>query len=903
MTSQPEALIRVATRLHEEMTVEAVTEAILEGLSRELQLGSALLYSASGDALQLTSTWGGEVSSFPSSVSLEAACLVAEVARERKRKVVSGPQPSASGSDCFCKLARLGALAAVPLVAFDRLVGVLIGVRSATFKAGELQLLSTVAGVCAVSLQNAQAFERELWLRRELERHRSHLSMAQEIAQLGSWDWDVRADRVSWSETMFRMHGVDPSAPLDFDRIQQLIHPEDRERVLGAITAALDRAHEGRFGLDHRLIRDGEVRHVHLAGRVTFDERGRPLRVIGTTLDITERVNAQEACRRSEESVKLVFEHAPIGTAMVGLDGQLLRVNQALADLLGFSTDELVHKRLQDITERDDLRPCAPCLPDLLNGYADRVRLSKRLVHKSGRRVDVVLHGAVVRGADGKVLHLVVQVENVSELQQVQDELQRAVDELRSLLEHIPDGMFVLDGERLAYANPALAQMLGAEPHAVAERSLIEWIHPDERESMRALMLAPPEGAGSSRVVRLLRRDGSVLEAEVKLSRVRQQDRSRVLGVARDVTSREQARRARERLIEELATRRRWLEQALDRLPIGVLLGERRERVRIWGNRYAQRLLGRTLSPDQGQEQYLGQVCDLSGRPLPLEGLASSRVLRGESVVDEDLLVRRPDGSVVAIRASGEALRNEDGEIVGGVGVFEDVTQLRNVERMREEWMSIIAHDLRQPVMTVMAYAGLLRRTLDDPGAAAKLVHVEAAARRLQRMIDDLLDVSRLEAHRLELRPEPLELRALLRGVAERVGATFQGQEVELELFDDLPTVTVDAGRLEQVLENLLTNARKYGEADTPIVLGAKRQGASVLVWVRNHGRGIPPEGIPHVFSRFHREPGARQHGMGLGLYITRGLVEAHGGRIWVESTPGEHTTFFFTLPLQRGDA
>jgi len=176
---------------------------------------------------------------------------------------------------------------------------------------------------------------------------------------------------------------------------------------------------------------------------------------------------------------------------------------------------------------------------------------------------------------------------------------------------------------------------------------------------------------------------------------------------------------------------------------------------------------------------------------------------------------------------------------------------------------------------------------------------------RMERLVNDLLDVSRIESGRLALRLEPLDLVSLCRHVAAEQMAASE-REIALELPREPTIVRADADRIDQVLANLLSNALKYSPQERPVTLTVRKEAANVVMVIRDEGSGIPQEALPHLFERFYRVPGVQVQsgsgvGLGLGLYITRELVERHGGQIGAESTPGFGTTFSVMLPLADG--
>ena len=282
---------------------------------------------------------------------------------------------------------------------------------------------------------------------------------------------------------------------------------------------------------------------------------------------------------------------------------------------------------------------------------------------------------------------------------------------------------------------------------------------------------------------------------------------------------------------------------------------------------------------------------------------AIDRLLNEGVPYELELEFRRPDGSMRWISSRAEPVRDPSGRITGLRGTAQDVTELKELQRLRQEWTSVVAHDLRQPLGVIHMAAGLLSK--QRAGAMTdqekrNVDRIRLAALNLSRMVDDLLDVSQVESRRLELRRSWVDLRDIAQEIIERLAFLTSGFEVKLSESGDPSPVLADAARVEQILGNLISNAAKYGEPGTEIGVHVEHGADQVRVSVTNRGRGILPEEVPPLFDRFFRSKASRTSGipgLGLGLYITKGLVEAHGGRIWVESEPGKTTTLYFTLP------
>jgi signal transduction histidine kinase len=232
------------------------------------------------------------------------------------------------------------------------------------------------------------------------------------------------------------------------------------------------------------------------------------------------------------------------------------------------------------------------------------------------------------------------------------------------------------------------------------------------------------------------------------------------------------------------------------------------------------------------------------------------------------------------------------------------VEALKKVDQLKSELLSTVSHELRTPLALIKGYASsLLREDVDwEPATSREFLQViDEESDRLTLIIEDLLQMSEIEAGVLHVDVQPIKMSRLAQRVAKKIRPDAKDHAVSVHVVADVPETLADPRRIEQVLHNLIVNATKYSTDGTPIQVRVERRGSDILVSVRDQGIGIALEHLDHVFERFYRVDGtlARQTGgSGLGLPICRGLVEAHGGKIWVESQLGKGSTFFFTIPV-----
>ncbi len=249
-------------------------------------------------------------------------------------------------------------------------------------------------------------------------------------------------------------------------------------------------------------------------------------------------------------------------------------------------------------------------------------------------------------------------------------------------------------------------------------------------------------------------------------------------------------------------------------------------------------------------------------------------------------------------------MKDRRGEITGTVAILEDITEIRRLEELKSDFISTVSHELRTPLTSIKGYASLLlhpKGQFDEETKEKYVKIIDRHSEQLTKLIDNLLDVSRLEAGHLHLALKPVNLNNLVTKVLVNLEPQASQHQIENKLPQDFPQIIADPDRLEQVLTNLITNAIKYSLPHTPITISGEVEKDRVVVSVEDKGIGIPQKELPYLFDKFHRVDRrlAREtEGTGLGLYIAKNLIELHHGEIWVESAAGRGSKFSFSLPL-----
>ena len=268
--------------------------------------------------------------------------------------------------------------------------------------------------------------------------------------------------------------------------------------------------------------------------------------------------------------------------------------------------------------------------------------------------------------------------------------------------------------------------------------------------------------------------------------------------------------------------------------------------------------------------------------------------------VEGDLL--RSSGVPLPVGITYAPLISHEGNLLNIIATVRDITRFREAEELKSTFISVISHELKTPVALIKGYVGTLRRedaNWDREIVKDSLAVIEEEADRLTGLIENLLDASRLQAGGLSISLSEVDLE----GVAKRIAKRFQTQSsihnIKVDFPENFPIVTGDETRLEQVLSNLISNGIKYSPQGGEITIIGQVRPTQVIVCVSDEGPGVAPEDIPHIFDRFYRSSNAKRttKGAGLGLYLARAVIEAHGGRIWVDPRPGNGARICFSIP------
>ena len=356
------------------------------------------------------------------------------------------------------------------------------------------------------------------------------------------------------------------------------------------------------------------------------------------------------------------------------------------------------------------------------------------------------------------------------------------------------------------------------------------------------------------------------------------------------------------------------LEALLETCPVGVVVFDGGSGRLVSFNREARRIVECLRMPGAALEELLDVVTFRrgDGREVRLAEFPMAQYLSSaETVRAEKITLSVPDGRSVTTLVNATPVHSADGAVESMVVTMQDLAPLEELERQRAEFLGMVSHELRTPLISIKGSTATVLGALPAPDPAEMLQFfrvIDGQADQMRGLIADLLDQGRIETGTLSVSLQPAEVAGLVDQARNTLLSSGSGHILDIDLPEDLPRVMAAPGRIVQVLNNLFSNASRHSPKSSPIRIAAARDGLHVAISVSDQGQGVSPDRLPHLFRKHSGAPaGEGEHrfgGSGLGLSICKGLVEAHGGRIWAESAgAGRGTRVTFTLPVAEGAA
>ncbi|MGA1998263.1 MAG: PAS domain S-box protein, partial [Bryobacteraceae bacterium] len=629
--------------------------------------------------------------------------------------------------------------------------------------------------------------------------------------------------------------------------------------------------------------------------------------------DIGERLRGWRILRESEERFRGAFENAPLGMCLGCTDGRLFQVNAALCRMLGYSAEELLAAGWLEVTHPEDRAGTRRTIERLLGDPSACVEVEKRYLHRSGNVVWARTRISVVRDSSGSPLYFVLHIEDMSERKRSEEALRESEKRFRIMADGCPTAMWVTDTEgEVRFVNRTYREFFGATYEQVEGTKWFPLVHPDDAPAyLAAVQRAVEEHAPFRAEARVRRADG---EWRWVLSYAQPRFSSSGgflghVGLSPDITEHKQAADALRRSEEKFRQ-----------------LAENIREVFWMMNPAATEFL--YVSP--AYEQVWGRPCE-SVYQNPMDWLeaihpedrpqahALFERQMGGAAIESEYRIRTPGGQERWIRNRAFPICGHAGEVVRVAGIAEDITERKRYEAelvgareaadaanlAKSRFLANMSHEIRTPMNGIIGMLQLLLDTELTPEQRQYAAVVETCGRTLLTLIDDILDLSKIEARKIVLEHVDFDLRCAIEEVFRSLRdlAAAKGLVFGWRAAPDTPSLLGgDPHRVRQILINLVGNAIKFterGEVTLQVGVDNRDKGKATLRFaIADTGIGIRPDQAPALFSPFVQADTSttrKYGGSGLGLSISKELVELMGGKIGVDSRLGEGSTFWFT--------
>jgi PAS domain S-box-containing protein len=706
------------------------------------------------------------------------------------------------------------------------------------------------------------------------------------------WDWNLATNALWWNEGICSVFGYSTEEiELTIDSWYQRLHPDDRDRVVSSVHAVIANGGQS-WSSEYRFRRaDRSYAYVLDRGFVIRDEQGKAIRMAGAMLDITERKRADEALRESEERYRSLFENMLEGFAYcrilfddrdrpVGFS--YLAVNSAFKRLAG--PKEVVGKPVSEVIP--GIKELSPelfeaCGRVALTGQPEQFEFDfKSLgswlfisVYSTEKGYFVaVFEDITKRKRAEEALHdSETLLNDVGEMARVGGwEFDVATQDMRWTREiyriyEIPEGEEIELARAINFFD-------------LPDRSTLEGALQRCMEQGEPFDLELPFRSASGRHL-WTRALGSAVKSCGKVVKV--------MGTFQDITERKLVEEEREALLKEMRVKDRAIESSINAIAIadreGILSYVNPAFLHLWGFADQQEVVGKSATVFLQSPEQASRV---------IQALQSDGNWSGEMCG-----IRKMDGMLFDVEVAASQVKGIDGNPLGMICAFQDISERKRGEQTRTDMIRTVAHDLSNPIAAIQATMELI-----PPHVKATMTRytevIERNVMRLGQLTQNLLDAARIGAGELHLNKEAVNLAVLVAETCRAEETLLAGKNQHLELALPVGPVPIqgDRGKLEEVLANLLGNAYKFAPKDSAIRIHLAVEGEEAVLSVSDDGPGIATKHLPHLFDRFYRVD--QNHGSGLGLFIAKWIVEAHGGTIAVRSEVGHGSTFTVRLPL-----
>ena len=762
-----------------------------------------------------------------------------------------------------------------------------------------------LTGMFGISRDITDRKEAEEALRQSEERY----SLAVDASEHGIWDWNIETNEVYFSEQWKNQIGyTDQEIKNDFSVWVEHLHPDDKEACLNAVQSYLDNPVK-HFILEFRFRhKDGNYRWIHNKASSIKGSNGKVVRMIGAHTDITEQKLAEQTLEESEKKFRTLVESSPDGISLLDLDGTIMFANNRKAEMIGVkSSTDLIGLNVYSLIAPAYLETFVSCTDEFMkNGQLKD--LEAEVVRHDGSTFRAEFNLLLVTDENGVPAFVMDTMRDITERRKAEETIQNDHQLLRALIDNLPFAIYVKDREaRKLVANTADIRIMNcaSEEDALGKTDFeIFKEETDKNGFLEDMAVIQTDQAMLNKENCYLDTDGT-LHWRV-ISKIPLHDKTGnvtgLIGFGRDITPQKKAYET----INKLS-------KSIEQSPSTIVITDIQGNIEYVNPKFFE-ITGYTQDEVIGKNPRI-----LKGGEMPAEKykelwdiISTGGVWRGE------FHNRKKNGELYWEWATMTSIKDDQGKIVNYIAIKEDISLRKQMEvdliaakekaeendRLKSAFLANMSHEVRTPLNSIIGFSDLLLDPDFEYDQKEEFIHhIIKNGNNLLTIISDIMDISKMESGQITIRKNHVQANKLMYELKQQYSTIFQEKKLEFRLnFPESERelfVKADVERLYQIFNNLINNALKFTSMGH-VQIELQEVNEMVQFSVRDTGIGIPPEYHDKIFDRFRQVENAttrKYGGNGLGLAITRNLIELMGGKIWLKSELGKGSTFYFTLP------
>lgn len=738
--------------------------------------------------------------------------------------------------------------------------------------------------------------------KKKISETEERLTFALESAEIGTWELNPLSEAVFWNSKCRELFGFEEDREIDYQSVLTCIHPHDKEKVDQAVKAAINPEQAKDYDIRYRTVSEHQhtIRWVHCKGKAYFNSKGEVYRFAGIALDITKEVTAN----LSELQLLSLINHNADHMSIADMNGKLIYMNNSGRKMLGVSegVDITTMSAVDFYTPEELNRVQHTLIPQITeqNGWRGIIHLSNcKTKVEIPCEVNYILikdpfSGTIIgRGATARDLR--PEIKAKSELKR----LATIVDISEDFCNYCD-----LNGNTI-YINEAGGKLIGIDPLTANNFNLYHYHSKISSEEIRTSIL--PElyanGKWSGRLDLIHQISGEVIPIHKQLFIIREDISNEpiaIAGIARDLRVEINAKKAVDRKTVELKALVKEMKFLSDFVPAVVWTSMPDGNLDYINERWYER-------SDINIPDALGMAWTKMIHPEDVQAVTErwKDTLSTGNPYQTEFRIIDKNGAYRWWLVRALPLKDANGQIKKWYGTNTDITDQKELEHQKDNFLAVASHELKTPVTSIKAYAQVLEMMLNRAGDtknARLMAKMDGQLNRLTCLIGDLLDVTKINTGRLEFINVPFDFNQMMLEIIDEMQFIANKHQIKSQLsFTKM--VTGDRDRIAQVVVNLITNAIKYSPDADKIIIYTEDKGTDVQLSVQDFGIGLSKDKKDRVFEQFYRVSGTKEHtfaGLGLGLYISSEIIKQLGGKIWVNSVFGDGSTFCISIPLIR---